>query len=102
MSGVSGVGLRVEHAGELIDVKVSPRAAVNFERHFKIPFTKIFKDDLSMEHVYWLAYECVRLSGRVVKPFEGWLEELVNVGWVFGDEEPDPLDEGASASPTSD
>ena len=102
MSGVSGVGLRVEHAGEMIDVKVTPRAAVNFERHFKMPFSKIFRDDLSMEHVYWLAWECVRLSGRVVKPFDGWLEDLENVGWQFEDDEPAPLDDGASATLTSD
>ena len=95
MSGVSKVGLRVEHSGELIDVKVTPRAAVNFERHFKMPFTKLFGGDLSFEHLYWLAWECVRLSGRVVKPFDGWLEDLQNVGWEFGEDEPDPLDEGA-------
>jgi hypothetical protein len=102
MSGVSKVGLRVEHAGELIDVKVTPRAAVNFERHFKIPFTKLFAGDQQFEQLYWLAWECVRLTGRVVKPFDGWLEDLQNVGWEFGDDEPDPLDEGASATPTSD
>lgn len=95
MSGVSNVGLRVEHGGEMIDVKVTPRAAVNFERNFKMPFTKLFSGDLAMEHVYWLAWECVRLTGRVVKPFDGWLEDLVNVGWVFAEDEPDPLGEGA-------
>lgn len=92
MSGVSGVNLRVEHSGECIDVPVTPRAAVNFERHFKIPFTKLFSSEPSMEQVYFLAWECVRISGRIVKPFDEWLADLKNVGWVFDEEEPAPLD----------
>lgn len=95
MSGISSAKLRVEHSGECIDVEITPRAAVNFERHFKMPFTKIFGEDQTMEHIYWLAWECVRLTGRVVKPFDGWLEHLDKVGFVFEDDEPAPLDAGA-------
>ena len=86
-----GISLQVSLPGEVVVVPVTPRAAVNFERHFKISLTKAISEQQMMEHIYYLAWECVRLSGRVVKPFDGWLEEVLQVTFI-ADEEPAPLD----------
>lgn len=86
-----GVSLQVSLPGEVVTVPVTPRAAVNFERHFKLSLTKAISEQQMMEHIYYLAYECIRLSGRVVKPFDGWLEEVIQVTFVM-DSEPAPLD----------
>jgi hypothetical protein len=53
--------------------------------------SKAISEDGKFEHLYYLAWECVRLSGRVVKPFDGWLEEVKSAKFVV-DEEPAPLD----------
>jgi hypothetical protein len=87
-----GVSLEVTFPGEVVTIPVTPRAAVNFERHFKVSLTKAIMEQQMMEHIYYLAWECVRLSGRVVKPFDGWLEEVIQVTFVM-DSEPVPLDE---------
>jgi hypothetical protein len=86
-----GVSLQVSLPGEMVVVPVTPRAAVNFERHFKMSLTKAITEQQMMEHIYYLAWECIRLSGRVVKPFDGWLEEVEQVTFVM-DSEPAPLD----------
>ena len=86
-----GGSLQVTLPGEVITVPVTPRAAVNFERHFKVSLTKALTEMEMMEHWFYLGWECVRLSGRVVKPFDGWLEEVQSVQFV-GDSEPAPLD----------
>jgi hypothetical protein len=86
-----GVSLEVTFQGEVVTVPVTPRAAVNFERHFKLSLTKAIVEQEMMEHIYYLAWECVRLSGRVVKPFDGWLEDVIQVTFVMNTE-PAPLD----------
>jgi len=86
-----GGSLQVTLPGEVVTVPVTPRAAVNFERHFKVSLTKAITEQEMMEHWFYLAWECVRLSGRVVKPFDGWLEDVQSVQFV-GDSEPAPLD----------
>lgn len=95
MNGMIGVVLRVTHNGECIDVPITPRAAVNFERYFKTALVKAFSEEQKSEQMYYLAWECVRLSGRVVKPFDGWLDDLQQVEFIWSEEEPAPLGEGA-------
>ena len=43
---------------------------------------KAFSTEQKAEHMYWLAWKCVANSGAVVKPFEGWLETVVDVQMV--------------------
>ena len=86
-----GLSVEVNWAGEVLILPISPRAAVNFERHFGMALSKAISEDGKFEHLYYLAWECVRLSGRVVKPFDGWLEEVKSAKFVV-DEEPAPLD----------
>ena len=86
-----GLSIEVHWNGEVLTLPITPRAAVNFERHFGLALSKAMSEDTKFEHVYYLAWDCVRLSGRVVKPFDGWLEEVLQVTFV-ADEEPAPLD----------
>lgn len=86
-----GLSIEVHWNGEVLTLPISPRAAVNFERHFGLALSKAMSEDTRFEHVYYLAWDCVRLSGRVVKPFDGWLEEVKSAKFVV-DEEPAPLD----------
>jgi len=86
-----GLSIEVHWNGEVLTLPISPRAAVNFERHFGLALSKAISEDTRFEHVYYLAWDSVRLSGRVVKPFDGWLEEVKSAKFVV-DEEPAPLD----------
>lgn len=86
-----GLSIEVHWNGEVLTLPVTPRAAVNFERHFSVSLSKAIADEGKFEFLYYLAWECVRLSGRVVKPFDGWLEEVLNAKFVV-DDTPAPLD----------
>jgi len=86
-----GLSIEVDWNGESLTLPISPRAAVNFERHFGMALSRAISEDGKFEHLYYLAWECVRLSGRVVKPFDGWLEEVKSAKFVV-DDEPAPLD----------
>ena len=66
--------------------RITPAIEVAFERHFKGGFAKIFRDHERSEDLYWLAWECLRRSGVIVKPFgDGFLETLENVELVDDD-----------------
>jgi hypothetical protein len=43
-----------------------------------------------MEHTYWLAWKADHAAGNVVKPFDGYLDDIVSVEL---EESPAPLDE---------
>jgi hypothetical protein len=32
-----------------------------------------------MEYIYWMAWEAERRTGVVVKPFDGWIEDVEDV-----------------------
>jgi hypothetical protein len=66
---------------------VKPATIVAFERQFAVGLGSLGESG-RMEYVYWLAYDCEKRSGKVVKPFDGWLDELVDVSV---DEEAAPL-----------
>jgi hypothetical protein len=58
---------------------VTPRVIVAFERHFKTGLGHAFANDQKLEHVYWLAWEAERASGKVVKLFDEYLDTVANV-----------------------
>lgn len=77
--------LTVEHdngAPETFDVR--PATVVGFERKFGIGFAAALSD-LHMEHMYWLAWDSEHKAGNVVKPFDAWLESVVDVDIVKDD-----------------
>ncbi len=60
--------------------KITPRIEYAFELYAKMGFHKVFRDLERQTDVYWLAYECLRTSGEVVKTFGAdFLETLAKV-----------------------
>jgi hypothetical protein len=72
---------------------VTPKVQVEFERQFKTGIGKAFADEQKVEHIYWLAWKASHAAGRIVKPFDGWLDGVLDVK-VISDAA--PLDETAS------
>ena len=72
---------------------ISPKVQVEFERQYKTGIGKAFENDLKMEHIYWLGWKAMHYAGRVVKPFDSWLDEIVEIEVV--NESTGPLDETA-------
>jgi hypothetical protein len=66
--------------GSVTEHKITPRIEYAFELNYKKGFHKAFRDDEMQTMVYWLAWECLRASGEVVKPFGAdFLETLAKV-----------------------
>jgi hypothetical protein len=75
--------------GEVTEHQITPRIEYAFELYAKKGFHKAFIEDQKQTDVYWLAHECLRSSGVVVKAFGAdFLDTLVKVE-VLDDE---PLD----------
>jgi hypothetical protein len=51
------------------EIEITPRLEYSFELYSKKGFHKAFRDDEMQTSVYWLAWEGLRLSGTIVKPF---------------------------------
>ena len=51
------------------EIEITPRLEYAFELYKKMGFHKAFRDLESQSDVYWLAWEGLRLSGTIVKPF---------------------------------
>lgn len=77
-----GFSLKVITPDETWTAPVTPRVAVNFERNFKTSMVKALGQDQKVEHLLWLGWECTRASGRAVKPFDSWLDEITNVEFI--------------------
>ena len=74
--------LRVVTADSERDYRLTPSVVVAFERQFGMGLGKAFTSDQKAEHVYWLAWKAVQAAGGVVKPFDSWLESVVDVEMV--------------------
>lgn len=74
--------LRVTTDGRTRDVVVGPKVQVAFEREWRIGLPKAFGAEQKFEYVYWIAWKALELSGEVIKPFDGWLEQVENVEMV--------------------
>lgn len=58
---------------------VTPRVIVAFERQFKTGLANAFANEQKLEHVYWLAWEAERVSGKLVKMFDEYLDTITSV-----------------------
>lgn len=58
---------------------VTPRVIVAFERQFKTGLANAFANEQKLEHIYWLAWEAERVSGRLVKMFDDYLDTIASV-----------------------
>jgi len=66
--------------------RITPAVEVAFEKHFKGGFAKIFRENERSEDLYWLAWECLRRSGQIVRPFgDEFLDTLEAVELVDDD-----------------
>lgn len=75
-----------ENDGTTTTHSITPAIEVAFEKHHKGGFAKIFREHERSEDLYWLAWECLRRSGRVVPPFgDAFLETLQSVDLVDDD-----------------
>jgi hypothetical protein len=66
---------------------VSPKVEVEFERKFGMGIGKAFNEQ-KREHQHYLAYLAMKASGAVVKPFDGWLDQVENTEVLVAE---DPL-----------
>jgi hypothetical protein len=64
-------------SGNETEYPVTPKVEVEFERKFGVGIGKAFEQQ-KREHQHYLAWLAVKASGVVVKPFDGWLEEVEN------------------------
>jgi hypothetical protein len=60
---------------------LTPAIEYAFEQQFRKGFHKAFREDEKQEHIYWLAWECLRRADAPdVKPFGlAFLETLSSV-----------------------
>jgi hypothetical protein len=81
-----GVTLRVAMPGaDVVEVDVTPRVVVDFERQFDVGFLDAIANQQRLEHVYFLGWDCLRLAGVDVQPFEEWLDEVLTVEIALDD-----------------
>lgn len=75
--------------GAVTTHEVTPAVEYAFEQQFRKGFHKAFREDEKQEHIYWLAWECLRRADAAdVKPFGlPFLETLKEVE-VVADESP--------------
>ena len=64
--------------GSKTTVSVLPKTIVAFERHFGVGLGALATES-KMEHVFWLAWDASHVAGQVVKPFDDWLADVVDV-----------------------
>lgn len=55
--------------GDVTEHQITPRIEVAFELYAKKGFRKAFREDEKQSDLYWLAWECIRLSGETVKTY---------------------------------
>jgi hypothetical protein len=57
--------------------QITPKIEVDFEKYVGGGFAKTLRDQEKQEHVYFLAWLCLKAAGQTVKPFEnGFLDTL--------------------------
>ena len=72
-------GLVTEH-------EITPSIEYAFEQYKGKGFHKTFREEEKQSDVYWLAYECIRKTGEIVKPFGAeFLDTLKSVEVVDSD-----------------
>lgn len=78
----------VRKDGSSSDYGITPKVVVMFERQFGKGVGRAFAEEQRAEHLYWLAWKSEHEAGKPVKPFDGWLDDIVDVEMVEGDSHP--------------
>lgn len=72
--------------GDVGTYKITPAIEVAFEKEMKGGFAKIFREHERSSDLYWLAWECLRRSGRTVPAtLDKFVETLESVDLVDDD-----------------
>lgn len=81
-----------------VNVPVTARAVVDWERHHKMGVIKGFGGvDQRTEHALWMAWRCMQLAGHTVKPFDDWIDaEDPEVTIIGRSAKSDPLSGGGT------
>ena len=66
----------VQSAGDAYEVAMTPKLIVAVERQFAQPISTLFGESTSYEVLCWTAWKGAQASGRVVKPFDEWLDDI--------------------------
>ena len=72
--------------GRTLEVRVTPRAQVEFERKFNTTMAT-FGGNPSVEHGYWLAWRSLHCAGMEGKEFDPWLDSIEEIEGIEGDGE---------------
>lgn len=75
----------VPSEGEPYEVPVTPKVLVAAERQFGKSMTQLFGESPSYEALCWAAWKGSHVAGRIVKPFDEWLDDIDSID---GSEEP--------------
>lgn len=67
--------------------QVTPKVEVEFERHWNTGLGKVFSEQ-RREHLHHLAWLAVKSSGETVKPFESWLEGIIDTALEVNEDNP--------------
>jgi len=68
---------------------VTPAIEYAFEQHFHKGFHKAIREDEKREHIYWLAWECLRRANAPdVKPFGASFLDTLSAVDVVADDSP--------------
>jgi hypothetical protein len=79
-----GISLRVVSDDGDVEVPVTPKIVVQFEREFQTGLGRAFSTDQRAEHMYWLAWKATASK----KGFDAWLDTVQDVQIVQDDELP--------------
>ena len=66
---------KVRLGGSEYEFPVTPKVEVEFERKFGLGIGKAFQEQ-KREHQHYLCWLAMKQAGHVVKPFDGWLDEV--------------------------
>lgn len=96
---MAALKLKVTYAdGRAVDVRVSPKAQVEFERHFKIGLPQAGQD-MHNEYLFYLGWAALHTSGQESQDFDTFLD-LIDEVTPLGAEpvDPTPPDRPADSS----
>lgn len=55
---------------------IRPSVLVAFERQWKVGWLTAFSADPKIEHQCWVMWQAMKADGQVVKPFDGFVDDL--------------------------
>jgi len=85
--------------GKIVEVRVTPRAQVEFERHFNLTMSSLSTNP-SAQHGYWLAWRALHCAGMEGREFDAFLDVIEEIEAIEGDGE-DPTNPGPGPGDSS-